>query len=65
MQKPGFALALDLSFSSPPVVTASSIAVPIRAELLNTLHTESVPMPTSLPVSLARVAAYAVQLGRQ
>lgn len=50
LQKPNFELALDLSFNSPPVITATSIAVPIRAETLNTKRQDSVQLPPALPV---------------
>jgi hypothetical protein len=50
MQRPGFALALDLQFSSPPVITSSSIAVPIRSELINTAQPKPATLPPSLPV---------------
>jgi hypothetical protein len=50
MQRPGFALALDLQFSSSPIITSSSIAVPIRSELINTAQPKPATLPPSLPV---------------
>ncbi len=50
MQRPGFTLALDLQFSSPPIITSSSIAVPIRSELINAAQPKPATLPPALPV---------------
>eukprot|EP01043_Picozoa_sp_COSAG02_P016759 COSAG02_NODE_744_length_17752_cov_56.794992_4_plen_347_part_00 len=51
LQRPGFALAVDLQLTGTPTVTSSSIAVPIRAECHNTARPGPVPAePPALPI---------------
>lgn len=50
LQRPGFALSVDLRLTGPPAVTSSSIAVPIRAECHNTARPSSAAAPPALPV---------------
>ena len=49
LQRPGFALAVDLRLTSNPTVTSSSIAVPIRAECRNTAKPGPSTVAPALP----------------
>lgn len=49
LQRPGFALNVDLRLTGSPTVTSSSIAVPIRAECRNPKSSASVSTPPALP----------------
>ena len=58
LQRPGFALSVDLRLTGPPAITQSSLAVPIAAQCHNPLRPATTPLKAPSIPTFAESAAH-------